>query len=207
MKKKEHVLELEIRRLIYNFILKHPGVYLRQISRQLQIPKTTLDYHLRYLNKNNLISDKKDGEYLRYFADEKIGVYEKKVLNIIRKKTYLHIILFLSMYHKSSRQEIAKDLDKSPSTIYSCLKKLLELDIIQDFRDKKIVKYKLKNEKDIDKVLIKYKNSLLDKWVVFFFDYLDWIYSNKHILIFLAKYNEKKILQLIEDIFPNPYHG
>ena len=215
MKKKDFVLNLEIRRVIYNFLLKHPGVYMREISRIIKIPKSTLNYHLRYMSKNELITSKKDGEYLRYYADKNIGRFEKKVLNIIRKKTYLHIILYLSMYHKSKRNEIAKDLDKSPSTIYSCLKTLIELDIVEEFKVKKTKLYRLKFEKETDNIMIKYKHSLLDKWVIFFFNYLDYIYSDKHFFRFLVglKYKlkddenlEDYIIKLIEDVFPNPYH-
>ena len=216
MKKKDYILDLEARRIIYNFLKIHPGVYLREISRIIKIPKTTLSYHLRYMKKNGLITSKKDGEYLRYYADRDIGTFEKKVLNIIRKKTLLHIILYLSMYHKSTRFEIAKDLDKSPSTIYSCLKILDDNDIVKKFHGKKTIKYKLKFEKETDNILIKYKNSLLDKWVIFFFDYLDYIYSDKSLYRFLLSLrskvkNEKElqdlIINTIEDIFPNPYHA
>ena len=208
MEKKNHILELEIRRIIYNFILEHPGVYLLEISREIKIPKTTLDYHLRYMSKNKLISSKKYGEYLRYFVYESISRNEKKIINILRNKTCLHLILYLSSHHLSTRNEISKDLEKSPSTIYHFIKKLINLDIIESFKDKKTKKYRLKNERETDKILIKYKNSLLDKWVVFFFNYFDWVKSDKIIYRFLLKYvgKEDLLLSLLEDIFPNPYY-
>ncbi len=208
MKKKNPILELEIRRVIYNFILKHPGVYLREISREIKIPKTTLKYHLGFIEKYELILSKKDGEYLRYYVTKKVGRNEKEILTLLRKKTNLHIVLYLTTFHLSTRNEISKDIDKSPSTIYSSLETLIKPGIVESVKDKKFIKYRLKIEKEIDKILIKYRYSLLDKWVVFLFDYLDWVKSDKIAFRFLSKYAKKEeyFINLIEEIFPNPYH-
>ena len=48
--KRNVILELEKRRKIYNYILTNPGLHFNEIVRGLQIPKTTLEYHLNYLN-------------------------------------------------------------------------------------------------------------------------------------------------------------
>ena len=52
---KEEILKLESRKLIYNYILEHPGLHFRELSRELKIPKSTLEYHLSYLKKLELI--------------------------------------------------------------------------------------------------------------------------------------------------------
>ena len=53
--RKEELLKLKIRRQIYQFILKYPGFHFSEISRKLKIPKTTLNYHLSYLEKYGFI--------------------------------------------------------------------------------------------------------------------------------------------------------
>jgi len=51
----KNILELELRRNIYDFILKNPGFHLRGLSRKLKIPKSTLLHHLKILKKRELI--------------------------------------------------------------------------------------------------------------------------------------------------------
>jgi len=198
-----------MRRVVYNFILKYPGVYLREISRETMIPKSTIEYHLRYLKKMDLIVAKNGDRYTRYYVSGKIGREHKKALSILRKKTPLHIALFLSMCHVSTRKELCHDLEKSASTISLHLNKLIERDIVEKFHDGNMVKYRLKDEKATDKILIQYKESLLDRWVIFFFDYVDFVRADKSLLRFmfwLGK-NEDTFEKLLNDVFPHPYHA
>ena len=46
-----NIMKLEPRQKIFNYIQKYPGMHLRDISRQTNIPKTTLVHHLKYLKK------------------------------------------------------------------------------------------------------------------------------------------------------------
>jgi len=72
------LIYLEKRRIIYNYILKNPGLHFRNISRKLKIPKSTIEYHLVYLKKQGLIVENQELGYLRYYASEKIGQKDKK---------------------------------------------------------------------------------------------------------------------------------
>ena len=68
------VLKLEIRKKIYNHILNYPGIHERQISRDLEIPLSTVDYHLYFLKKRNLISAIKTEGYVRYYCNTTIEI-------------------------------------------------------------------------------------------------------------------------------------
>ena len=48
---KKNILKLEIRRKIYDFVDKNPGLHVREISRRMDIPINTLIYHIKYLKK------------------------------------------------------------------------------------------------------------------------------------------------------------
>lgn len=76
----EKILNLEKRRIIHNIILKNPGIHLREIVRKSKIPKSTLKYHIIYLEKQNLIIKKVDRGCSRYFVSNAVGNYEKKIL-------------------------------------------------------------------------------------------------------------------------------
>ena len=64
--------------------MKYPGLHFREISRILNIPKTTLDYHLRILEKKELIISECNGRYVRYFVKNNVSEQDKKILGILR---------------------------------------------------------------------------------------------------------------------------
>jgi len=135
------VFDLEIRRHIYDFISDHPSLHMREISRRLAVPKTTLRYHLKYLEKRGLVKRKPEGRCVRYYIKFKIGSREKKILSILRKDTSRNIVLYLLFHVYSSQIDLSGSLEKHTSTIEFHLKKLLELDIIKPVKvnDGKII--------------------------------------------------------------------
>ena len=80
MVKKED-LELETRQKIHNYILKNPGLCLNELSRKLNISKSTLNYHLNYLKKLGVIIGKSNGRYIRFYIASKVGNGDKKLIN------------------------------------------------------------------------------------------------------------------------------
>jgi len=124
-------LELKRRRELYEFIAHNSGLHMRDISRQMQIPLTSLKYHLTYLEKKGLIISKEDGKYNRYFISHDIGEQEKKVLNCFRKKTTLHIILWFFIAIQCSQKDLSRALEKHPATIGFYLRNMLHAGIIE----------------------------------------------------------------------------
>ena len=180
MIERENILNLEIRRRIYSFILNYPGLHLRDISRRMKIPYSTLKYHLNFLEKRELIDKKHGQRYTRYYISNKVGRKEKEILGILQESTPRHIVLFLLVGISSHQNEIGKYLEMHPTTIEFHLKKLLESDIIEiaQPKDGEIVKqdapildcsiksneiiYMLKDPWAMYDLLIKYKGSLID---------------------------------------------
>ena len=112
-----NILELQTRRDIYEHIASFPGQHIRMISRTLQIPFSTLQYHLRYLEKRELIIGKNDGKYTRYYSRFQFGKKEKEIVNILRKKTTRSIVFYLLAFVVCSQAELSKSLEKHPTTI------------------------------------------------------------------------------------------
>jgi len=75
--------------------IEHPGLHEREIARKMNISLSTLDYHLHYLEKREMIVSRKDGRYTRYFVSFKVGAQDKKIIAILRQKTPRSIVLFL----------------------------------------------------------------------------------------------------------------
>jgi len=131
MEEENNILNLETRRQIFNFILKYPGLHIREISRKTIIPFSTLRHHLTYLEKHDLVTRKTDGRYYRFYAKDKVGRKEKKILDFLRQETPRAIILLLFAYVECSQVEISENLEKHPATILYHLKKMEEMDIVE----------------------------------------------------------------------------
>ena len=179
------ILDLKRRREIYEFISQNPGLHMRDISRKMNIPFTSLKYHLNYFEKRELIISRVDGKYNRYFISLEIGEKEKKILNFFRKRTTLHIILWFLMAAQCSQRDLGRFLEKHPATIAFHLRKMEHEGIIEQVSINNGVIYKdtqpstikrpqvssekiyvLKDHWMIYDLLIKHKENLVDKEIV-----------------------------------------
>jgi DNA-binding transcriptional ArsR family regulator len=222
------ILELEKRRRIYNFILKNPGLHLREISRRTKIPKSTLRYHLIYLKKRDLIIEKLPDRYRRYYGINKLSPHKKNILVLLRNKTIRHIVLILSMQIITSKIQISKILSKHPNTIKAYLKKLEYIGVIEPaevkdgevfspFTKMKVIEsspvgreifYRIKEPEVLWEILSTYQRSFLDD-------------VTNEIINDIRRIRKGKILKkgktvnwwidfTIEkcfEIFPHPYHA
>jgi len=182
---KKEILDLKRRREIYEFISQNPGLHMREISRKLNIAFSSLEYHLKYLKKRGFVLSKADSKYNRYFISLEISETEKKILNFLRNKTTLHIILWFIIAVQCTQKDLGRDLSKHPATIAFHLKKMEKADIIENISIKNGVIYKdtlpqiikrsqvssekiyvLKDQWLIYDLLVKHKDSLENKQIV-----------------------------------------
>ena len=83
----ESLIHNETRNRIHDFISTNPGEHYRAIQTKLQLGNGVLNYHLRLMEKNNLIKPKRDGIYKRYYPRSlKIPVGRTTNLSKIQKK-------------------------------------------------------------------------------------------------------------------------
>ena len=145
---KKNILKLEIRRKIYDFVDKNPGLHVREISRRMDIPINTLIYHIKYLKKLGLIDEKHEGKYNFIFITQKIGKQDKQILGLLRKKTSCKIFLHLLFSLSCSQIELSKELEISPASVSYHLKKMLDIGIIEEAPVENGKIYPLKNLKN-----------------------------------------------------------
>jgi len=136
------ILELKRRREIYEFISQNSGLHMRDISRKMNVPFTSLKYHLNYLEKKGLIISREDGKYNRYFISREISEKEKKILNCFRKKTMLYIILWFFIAIQCSQKDLSRFLEKHPTTIGFHLRNMIHAGIIEQVQIDNGVIYK-----------------------------------------------------------------
>jgi len=215
---KKNILNLEARNKIYNFISKNPGLHVREISRRINIPVSTLNYHIRYLKKIDLIEEEPCEKYKRIYAAEKISTKDKKILNLFRKKIPCRIFLHLIFAQRFSQKELSRELEIPPQKVSYYLKKMIDMEIIEEatvkngviypftngfmsenvgFKCKPVgreIFYRRKNQKIINtiyRLFISYKHSLPDKDYIN--EYIDYLESIEKLKKFYQNSKKRKI--------------
>jgi predicted ArsR family transcriptional regulator len=122
----EHVL----RQQIYSTLRSTPGLHIREISRHLNIPYSSLKYHLNCLEKQGAIQTERVGKFLYYYTDDSLGTKEKELLMILRSTTAKQIILSVLIQGYVSQIDLSRQLGKHPTTIAEVMKKLVLLDVV-----------------------------------------------------------------------------
>lgn len=127
---RDNILEIKSRRDIYQYISKYPGTHMSEISQKLNISRSALRYHLRYLTKYNLINYKIDRKFKRYYTVNIIGTKDQELLGLLRQEIPFKIIMLFFVPGLCSKNELAKELKLHPTTVDFHIQKFIELGII-----------------------------------------------------------------------------
>ena len=161
---KDEILENERRRKIYALIEASPGVHLRELQRILDIPLTTLEYHLNYMARKKILFAETEGHHKRYYT-KPLDPEDKKVLAAMRQRRMREIVLVVLENGKAKHQLLAERLGLSHSTLSSYLKYLVNKNILIKEKIGYENLYTVRDEDKVAKVLIAYKPSFLDKLI------------------------------------------
>ncbi len=126
---KDEILENDNRKKIYETIERSPGIHLRELQRILDMPLTTLEYHLSYMVRKKIIYSETDTHYKRYYA-KPIVEEDKKVLSALRQKRLREVVLLILSHGKAKYQFMADYLKIPHSTLSFYLKYLVDNGIL-----------------------------------------------------------------------------
>ena len=161
---KDEVLENENRRRVYSVIEANPGIHMRELQRVLDMPLTTLEYHLTYMSRKKILFKESDGHYKRYYV-RPLDSEDKKILSALRQKR-MRDIVFLVLTNKKVKYQFLADYLKLPhSTLSFYLKYLVDNMVLAKEKIGYENIYTVRNEDRVARVLIAYKASFLDKVV------------------------------------------
>ncbi len=161
---RKEILEHERRREIYELIERNPGFHLRRIQRDLDMPLSSLEYHVDYLVRKGVIFKEKDRRYRRYYARQ-LDSEDKKILSSLRQERTREIALRVLSEKKAKHEDLVKNLHISSSTLSHYLKFLVDRNILEKHRIGRENIYTVKDENRIIKALISYRSSFTDKLV------------------------------------------
>jgi predicted transcriptional regulator len=160
-----NALELEIRRSLYSLISTCPGLHFREIQRRTEMATGQLTYHLDYLVKAGLLRTSSDGEYLRYYAYPEIGDEERRILELVHHKSIRHILLCLLENDVCNNEQLTEHLRLSPSTVSWHIRRLVDENIVEKKTSGRESLYSVNDPELVRKVLIKYRETFMDKLV------------------------------------------
>jgi predicted transcriptional regulator len=158
-------LELNTRRRVYEFIKEYPGTHLREIQRRLDMPIGLLNFHIQYLIKHEMITEKVDRYYKRYYLTGILGSVDREALTVLRQKFPRWIILYLLEHSIAKHKELLTKFNLKPSTLSFYLNGLIEKGIVNRKRAGRESSYILTKPDNIIQLLITYQPSFIDKLV------------------------------------------
>jgi predicted transcriptional regulator len=168
--RKKLALELESRRELFALVSENPGIHFRDIQRRKSMATGKITYNLEQLVKVGLLTAVRDGEFLRYYAAMSIDPAERVVLEYTRRKSVRHILLCLAHNEVCNNEELSLNLNLSPSTVSWHVKRLVDANIVNANPVGRKVFYSAKDVELVKRVLIRYRESFMDKIVDRFVD-------------------------------------
>jgi predicted transcriptional regulator len=137
-------LKHKSRKLIYNYILSNPGVTFGNIMRFLDINKSTLMYHLTYLEKARKVFSIREGHRRYYYCIEKkitdIDPFFRTYLNKLNT-TQIEILKLIKDNPGITKQDLIIRTRINRKNLNNILKKLGELNLIWLVKNSGILGY------------------------------------------------------------------
>ena len=157
--------ELETRKTVYDTVVSHPGVHLREIERLTNLPLGVVRYHLDRLQREGLIFPEEDRYFKRFFPKGRIPNVPTETFAALRQETLRRIVLYLLTNPNSAHSSMMSAMDMPASTLSTYLSILLEKNVVKRERRGKENLYSVVDEEGVVKVLMVYRPSFLDKLV------------------------------------------
>ena len=158
--------DISSRRKIYRIIRSKPGIHFRSLERETGFASGTLQYHLREMVKNEILTEKKDDHYTRYFIrDQPISIKDKLILSHLRKELPRGIILFLLENPGSENRDFTRHFTVSSATISYHLKRLSKDEVIVSSGDTRMQRYSIKEPERVFELIIAFRSSFVDRVV------------------------------------------
>lgn len=166
-------LDLESRRTIFQTVSDNPGIHFRDLLERLEYAQGTLQYHLRELEKADLLEPEDDGKFTRYYAAGEFDETDRTVINALRREYARRIIAHLAAEGPQTTSGLADRLERSPSTISWHLSKLDDAGLVERDREGRSVYYELTDPDRVTYLYTIYRKSLKDRVVDRLFDLWD----------------------------------
>ncbi len=151
------ILDLEVRRKIFELIKSNPGIHLSKIASLLGMRVSHVEYHVAFLQKHEMIRHEKVSGLLRFYVSGQIGSSDKRLLFVLRQKSLLEIVLFVLKNGPCQHKDILAEIDLSASTLSYHLKKLVKKGVLRLETRDDMSGYVVVERDALMRVLIRYR--------------------------------------------------
>lgn len=138
-------LDDPLRERIYETVQQSPGVYPAALVDRLDVPRSTLRYHLRLLEHEELISEQAVDGKRRYVTAEATAA-ERALSVVDEESTAARIVDQLARDGDATVSDLATRLDCSPATVSYHLDRLEDAAVVERERDGQAVQNRLRSE-------------------------------------------------------------
>lgn len=139
----QEVLEHPGRQEVYERVKASPGISFVQLAEQVSFGQSTLNYHLRVLEKNEFIASVKDGRYLRFF-DRQAGSYaghRKHAVSALRNETSAAMARHIRAHPGVVQRDLAAAFGVTASTVNWHVTRLEAAGLVTRARDAHFTRY------------------------------------------------------------------
>jgi predicted transcriptional regulator len=158
-------LELASRRRIYQYLTDNPGENFRGMLDELDYAQGTVQYHLRWLEKEGLIDESDDGKYTRYYPAAEFDQEDQAVMNALRREYSRRILAHLLTDGPLSTTALSDRIGKAQSTVSWHLSNLADADLVMKQRDGRSVVYEVSDPDQVTYLYTIHQQSFTDRVV------------------------------------------
>jgi predicted transcriptional regulator len=155
-------LDLQCRKKIYEYVVNNPGVHFRELQRSLGMPVGSLEYHLRYLEKRELLSSRNDAGYSRFYSRNKFDPEAKSIIAFMRQPIPRGILLFLLRERKSSHGGILDNFKISAATLSYHLKRMCDTRVLRSEKAGRESFFEICQPEKLEEIVIVYRRSFFN---------------------------------------------
>ncbi|UCC93210.1 MAG: winged helix-turn-helix transcriptional regulator [Thermoplasmata archaeon] len=158
-------LSLENQRTIFRYISESPGVHLRGLSEGTGIPLSTVRYHINFLEKNDIVISRTEGNQKQYFINGRISSSDRAIAPLLQQKRFRDIILFLLIRPGSGQNDVAAELGLKTSTTAKYMRILEDKGVVRTEKNGRGKMCYITDERRIVELLLTYRKSFWDRFV------------------------------------------
>lgn len=159
---KQNVLDLPLRRRIYEAIRERPGIHLRALAELTETALSTLEYHCYQLVKTGQLTTREDGGFKCFYPAEGMGRRDKDLLYLLRQEAPRRICAHLVLHPDSTPKDLKEALGFKGATLSFHLNKLRAAEMVTETPAGRTKLLSVADPEAVANLLVSYQKSFVD---------------------------------------------
>jgi DNA-binding transcriptional ArsR family regulator len=132
---KDELLENQLRERIMDLLVQSPGCYLGKMGRELEVPTSTLKYHLNILRSFDMVTTVKKGRCRHYFPKRRrFTDHEKRMFAALEHAPTRRMVEIVREHPDITQAGLVQRTGLSQSTVAWHMGKLEEMTLVESVR-------------------------------------------------------------------------